>query len=357
MSTPFQLATMIETVAPRLHPALVCRDNVESILAIARVLPSWQCAGFECRLGDPAPRADFGVHLRRTHGISIDEARLARETPPETPESAAWQRLRRFAHAWSERQTVVAQAIPAVSLEFDVHSPRPPRVAAPSIFFSIRFGLHRSGLADRTAVDACSSVAQAVLDALGADMADARHNLEQCFRVLLPRVPFLQLGVWLARPVNTFRICAPGLKLRDIRAVVRALRWPGPDDGYESRWRDLLQFGERGALHLDVGNELSAKIGIEVNFGEASASFRVDDPEDTRFFDYLVEHDMCLPEKRDALLSWVGGFRLNHGGDDAATAPLFLRTISHVKFVFQPDQDPQAKAYLAVGRIDDRTEH
>ena len=356
MSTPCQLATMIETVAPRLDPALVCRDNVESILSIARVLPTWQCAGFECRLGDAAPRADFGVHLRRTHGISIDEALLARQTP-DSPESDAWQRLRRFAQAWSERQTVIARAIPAVSLEFDVHSLRPPRVAAPSMFFSMRFGPYRSGPADGTAVDACSRVVRAVLEAVGADMADARHQLEQCFRVLLPRVPFLQLGVWLARPVNTFRICAPGLKLRDIRAVVRALRWSGPQDAYESRWRDLLQFGDRGALHLDVGSEVAAKIGIEVNFGEGSASLRVDDPEDTRFFDYLVEHDMCLPEKRDGLLSWVGGFRLNPDGGDAATAPLFLRTISHVKLVFQPDQNPQAKAYLAVGRIDDRTQH
>jgi len=67
MSSPCQLATMIETVAPHLDSALACRDNVDSILAIARVVPSWQCAGFECRLGDAAPRADFGVHLRRKH--------------------------------------------------------------------------------------------------------------------------------------------------------------------------------------------------------------------------------------------------------------------------------------------------
>jgi hypothetical protein len=357
MSTPYQLATMIEMVAPRLHPALVCRDNVDSILAIARVLPSWQCAGFECRLGDPAPRADFGVHLRRTHGIPIDGELLGEGGPLDSDPGEAWQRLRRFAHAWSGRQSIILQAVPAVSLEFDVHNPRAARVAAPSIFFSIRFGSGRPGRSNAGAVNACRAVVQAVLEALGVDAADAGHKLEDCFRVLLPRVSFLQFGVWLARSVNTFRICAPGLRLHDIHAVVHALRWSGPSDAYESQWRGLLQFGDTGALHLDVGSEVSPQLGVEVNFGEASASLNPHDPEDTRFFDYLVANDLCLPEKRDAVLSWVGGFRLGHRGSGADTAPLFLRTISHVKLVFQPDQAPQAKAYLAVGRIDRQTKH
>ena len=65
---------------------------------------------------------------------------------------------------------------------------------------------------------------------------------------------------------------------------------------------------------------------------------------------------MCLPEKRDAVLSWVGAFRIG-GPHDEAGAALFLRTVSHVKLVFEPDQPPQAKAYLAVGRVDRPTEH
>lgn len=357
MSPPYQLATIIEMVAPRLHPSLVCRDNVDSILAIARVLPSWQCAGFECRLGDPAPRADFGVHLRRRHGIPIDGELLGEGGPLDSNVGGAWQRLRRFAHAWSGTQSVIVQAVPAVSLEFDVHSPRAPRVAAPSIFFSIRFGSCWPSASNAGAVSACSAVVQAVLEALGVDAAAARNKLEDCFRVLLPRVSFLQFGVWLARSVNTFRICAPGLRLRDIGSVVRALRWSGPSDAYESQWRDLLQCGDTGALHLDVGTDVSAKLGIEVNFGEAAASLNPHDPDDTRFFDYLVDNDLCLPEKRDAVLSWIGGFRLGHGGVAGDSAPFFLRTISHVKLVFQPDQAPQAKAYLAVGRIDRQTKH
>ena len=346
MSTSTPLATMIDIVAPRVDPALVCRDNMDSIRAIARVISSWQCAGFECRLGNPAPRADFGVHLRRTHGIPIDAERLGDDGSGERDTGAAWQRLRRFAGAWSGRESILWRAVPAVSLEFDVHSPAPPRITAPSIFFSMRFSAREK-----------ARVMQSVLEGLGVDAAGAAHKLEECFRVLLPRVPFLQLGVWLARPVDTFRICAPGLPLRDISDVVRALRWSGPSDAYQAQWRDLLQFADRGALHLDVGTGIGAKLGIEVNFGEASASLNPHDPEDTRFFDYLVEHDLCLPEKRDAVLSWVGGFRLPGDESEPATMPLFLRTISHVKLVFQPNRAPEAKAYIAVGRVDSQTRH
>ena len=346
MSTATQLATMIDIVAPRVDPALVCRDNMDSIRAIARVISSWQCAGFECRLGNPAPRADFGVHLRRTHGIPIDAELLGEDGSRESETGEAWRRLRRFAGAWRGRESILWQAVPAVSLEFDVHSPAPPRIAAPSIFFSMRFAAREKG-----------RVMQSVLESLGVDAAGAAERLEECFRVLLPRVPFLQLGVWLARPVDTFRICAPGLPLRDINDVVRALRWSGPSDAYHPQWRDLLQFADRGALHLDVGTDICAKLGIEVNLGEDSASLNPHDPEDTRLFDYLVENDLCLPEKRDAVLSWVGAFRLPGGESEPETMPLFLRTISHVKLVFQPDRAPEAKAYLAVGRVDSQTRH
>lgn len=342
MSTSHQLAPMIETVAGHLRPSLVSRDNLESILGIARGVPSWQCAGFECRLGDPAPRADFGLHLRRQHGI------------PDT--SAAWQRLQPFAHAWSDRATLVSQAIPAVSLEFDVHDRDAADAVAPSIFVSMRFGPRGAARSRTRALLDCGVVVGSVLDALGVDAGGARDTLFRSVGVVLARVPFLQLGVWLARPVDTFRICAPGLPLRDIPGVVHALGWSGPGDAYASRWRDLLEFDDRGTLHLDVGNGIAPRVGIEVNFGERSASWQRHDPDDTRVLDYLVDKDLCLPEKRDALLSWVGAFRIGDRHDEDGAA-LFLRTVSHIKLVFEADRAPQAKAYLAVGRVDRPTTH
>ena len=356
MSTSYELDAMIQTVAARLDPALVCRRDVDRSLAIARFLPRWQCAGYECRLGDPAPRADFGVHLRRSHATTIDRAILAQAEPGEHSQ-AAWRRLDQFSRVWSERLTPISRAVPAISLEFDLHSSS-ARLAAPSVFFSIHPGRVGAPAGSGRAAGVCSHVVRGVLEALGVDVGRSRRTLEGCLDVVLSRVGFLQFGVWLARPVDTFRVCAPGLPLSEIQALVKALRWAGPADAYQSQWRDLLQFGDRGTVHFDVGEGVSAKLGVEITFGESSASFQRDDPEDTRLLDYLVEHDLCLPDKRDALLSWVGGFRLaSRGPSDAEAAPIFLRTISHVKLVFQPGRAPEAKAYLGLGRIDGQTAH
>ena len=113
MSTSYELDAMIQTVAARLDPALVCRRDVDSSLGNARFLPRWQCAGYECRLGDPAPRADFGVHLRRSHATTIDPAILAQAEPGEHSQ-AAWRRL-------DSVQSRLGGAVDA-----DSHEPCPP---------------------------------------------------------------------------------------------------------------------------------------------------------------------------------------------------------------------------------------
>ena len=140
MATPYELAPMIEMVAAHLRPALVCRDNVESMLSIARGVPSWQCAGVECRLGDPAPRADFGIHLRRQHGIPVDAQRPGGAAPPRRPlpvpgsgcvdsrtpgpmATRSWRRPSRPCRSSSTCTTATAR-----------------HAAAPSIFSSMRFG-------------------------------------------------------------------------------------------------------------------------------------------------------------------------------------------------------------------------
>jgi hypothetical protein len=358
MPTPYALETIITAVAPRLDPALICRDNLSAILAIAYFLPRWQCTGFECRLGNPEPYADFGVHLTRADWIATESADVANAKPFNAASRDVWWRLHRFADVWAETQSLVSQAVPAMSLEFDVHRPA-AALAAPSIFFSIHPGpCGPEAPTGNKVVDTCSKVAQALLEVFAVNVSDDVPNkLEECFKVLLPKVPFVQFGVWLARPTDTFRICAPGIPLLEIQPVLNTLQWQGPTDAYESYWRDLLQFGDKGSLHLDIEKGVSAKLGIEVPFDDDSAYMKKDNPESTRFFDYLVKKNLCLPEKRDAVLSWVGGFRLrsNWAAFGTEAKPSFLRRVSHVKMVYEPDQAPRAKVYLSVGRVPDQT--
>ncbi|MEO7275963.1 MAG: hypothetical protein ABIX28_21290 [Vicinamibacterales bacterium] len=348
MAAPHPLAEMIELVAPRLDAALISRDNIDRIIALSRDVPHWQCAGFECRLGEADPGADFGIHVRRRDGLA---------GPAASPSPDAWRRLEQFSRQWTAARSLLALAIPAVSLEYDVSDPHASPQTAPSVFFSIHPGpCHPRQSSSDSVAGACHTVVKTVLEALGVPSAHADETLDRCCRVLLPRVPFLQFGVWLTRSLTTFRVCAPGLPLSEIRPVVRELGWLGPADAYAARWRDLSSFTDRVSLHLDVGERVGPRLGVEVGFAEASAAFDPHDPDDTRFCDYLVNTGLCLPEKRDALFNWVGGFRLRSPAD-ADSSDLFLRTISHIKLVYQPYRAPQAKAYLAVGYVPSGIEH
>jgi hypothetical protein len=358
MPTPYALEAIIAAVAPRLDPVLISRDNLNTILAISYSLPLWRCAGFECRLGTPEPHADFGVHLRREDWIATESVVVANAKPVNAASGDVWWRLHRFAEVWAETECLVSQAVPAMSLEFDLHR-QPAPLAAPSIFFSIHPGpCGPQTSASHKAVNTCSKVVRALLEVLAVNVLDdVQHKLEDCLKTLLPKVSFLQFGIWLARPADTFRICAPGISLLEIKPVLNALQWQGPTDAYETCWCDLLHFTDKGSLHLDIGKGVSAKLGIEVPFDDDSAYMKKDNPESTRFLDYLVEKNLCLPEKRDAVLFWVGGFRLSSKSAASSTKvdPIFLRRVSHVKMVYEPDQAPKAKVYLSIGQVPDQT--
>jgi hypothetical protein len=354
MLTPYSLERIITAVTPRLNPTtLICRDNLNVILGIASFMPHWQCTGFECRLGNPEPYVDFGVNLRREDCMATNWTVIANAKTIDAGSREVWRRLHGFAHVWAQTQSLLSQAISAISLEFDVRRPQAALVA-PSVFFSIHPGPCGPEVsAGCNGVDTCSKVVRALLEVLVEHVSDGVLNkLEECFKVLLQKVPFLQFGVWLARPTDNFRICAPGIPLVELRRIVHALQWEGPANAYESHWCELLEFGEKGCLHLDIGKVVSAKLGIEVPFDDSSVCMKREDRESTRLFDYLVQKKLCLPEKRDAVLSWVGGFRLSINGTASCgeETPIFLRRVSHVKIIYEPDEAPTAKAYLTVGR-------
>jgi hypothetical protein len=347
MLTPYSLERIITAVTPRLDPTMICRDNLNTILRIASFLPHWQCTGFECRLGNPEPYVDFGVQLRREQWMANNSAVIASAKTINAASRDVWRRLHRFARVWAQTQSLLSQATSAISLEFDVHRPQPALVA-PSVFFSIHPGPRGPEVpASYNAADTCSKVVRALLEVLVDHVSDSVLNkLEECFKVVLEKIPFLQFGVWLARPTDRFRICAPGIPLVEVQRIVNALQWEGPADAFESYWSELLQFGNKGCLHLDIGKVVSPKLGIEVSLDDR------DDTESTRFFDYLVQKKLCLPEKRNAILFWVGGFRLSRNGAASCgeETPIFLRRVSHVKLVYEPGKAPMAKAYLTVGR-------
>jgi hypothetical protein len=74
-------------------------------------------------------------------------------------------------------------------------------------------------------------------------------------------------------------------------------------------------------------------------------------------FSRLEERGLCEPGKRDAALAWPGYDTFWTAPDrwpvgELGAEGFCVRTLSHIKVVDQPGQDPEAKVYLAFGYSD-----
>ena len=109
----------------------------------------------------------------------------------------------------------------------------------------------------------------------------------------------------------------------------------------------LLAGTERPHLSFDISSEVLSRLGMEGSFLRQPKR----EPRWAELLARLVEHGLCTPEKRDAVLAW--------GGNDSYwTAPdawpvemrgksgFCIRALSHLKIVGDFNQPPHAKAYL-----------
>jgi hypothetical protein len=129
----------LRPVAASVPPQLISPSAFCDIDCVARVLPAtlaYNMFGFECRLAEMAPRADFSVlagascgreSLAGLHPTSTLPARLM--TDPK------WRRVTDFAVQWADPSSPLYRAVDSVWLEFDVDG-APPVIPIPSVFFA-----------------------------------------------------------------------------------------------------------------------------------------------------------------------------------------------------------------------------
>ncbi len=114
----------------------------------------------------------------------------------------------------------------------------------------------------------------------------------------------------------------------------------------------LFQGVDRLHLSFDLTTEILPRIGIEGSYARQPER----EPRWGETFERLVEAGLCDPGKRDAALAWSGY-------DTFQTAPeawpaaagrrgFCVRSLSHLKVVCRPDRPPEAKVYLAFGRLE-----
>lgn len=356
-------------VDPARPPSLISEAQLANLHAIARLLPSalTEFFGFECRLGDPDPRADFLLCAKASEGGR--EVLAGQRAGARLSESLAadpiWQRIERFAALWADPRSPIYGKVENVWLEFDME--RAVARPAPSIFLGTQALRHPAvNAADAVTPTAATAPEDdhawffdAVLVALTGPEAARRLEpaLRRALAALPPGAQIFQVGAMLARDADTIRICVRGLSHPEAAALVRAVGWPGPLAEIDAVIADAFARADSVDVDFDIGTDVGPKIGLECSFLPTPPS----QLRQRAFLEHLVDTHLCTPAKRQGLLEWPRGFHERANADGwphdlrqrsaalgGTTLSAFVRWLYHVKLVYEPGHPLHAKAYLAV---------
>jgi lantibiotic modifying enzyme len=342
-------------LAPYRPESLISRAAMDDIKSrTARHLPAEMTGlyGFECRLGEPAPAADFLVCVG-----------------PDTEQWAALQQcaVGMTAPAWQRLATLLESGAPMATeihnmwLEFDlVAGPEADGDALPppSVFFGT------DALTAMPTGDAGDLPPQAtwLAEAIGTLRGDApaatqRRTVAQCLAALPASGRLFQIGMMLSRPEPFLRLCVRDLGTAEIAPYLAAIDWPGARAPLAALLQRLSPLVDHIRLDLDVTDGVLPPLGLECYITQPARTAE-------RFHalvQALVEDGLCRPEKAQGLMAWFG---ITHERRHAAIWPpsllrlkaalereeasVFRRWIHHVKITLDGKGGVSAKAYLAV---------
>lgn len=355
--------TLNLVVAPYIPPQLISPTHLSHIGEVACSLPGAISSffGFECRLGERVPRADFLACIKVADGGR--EILAGQHPTTDLPETlfndVVWQRVRLFSRHWANQESILYKQADNIWVEFDIDGP-PSNIPVPSLFFGPKRIQSRSASSPQSTIVAHPHqwITRTALPlVLGNFLPQAaEQKLFECFDALPVDAEVFQIGVMLARKSEVVRLCVRNIAPVQIPAYLARLGW----SGQEGRLRTLMTELSSGVgsinLNFDVSDRILPKIGLECYFDiPANPWVKLQ-----QFLDHLVGTGLCLPEKRDALFAYIGQScesnhelwptHLRHASRflNGKFLSAFFRTLHHIKIVYQPDSVLEAKAYLAV---------
>ena len=358
----------VRAAAPLGYPAgIFSAEGLARVEAVADQLPGRLTStfGFEVELGKPPGGADFALAVTGLHGGREMLAGSSDfEFPLASSEQPAWAAVRALSQAWADPLSGLDAELHNLALEFDL-TEGVEGVPPPNLFLGARSGISADSPMDRRREErSWAWLFDAALPVLRGRLSRSqRDTLGRCFHSLPSGSRAFQIGVMLARPAEALRVCILGLTYDKVSGYLEGIGWPADPQELDEQMAPLLERAESVIVDIDVADSVMPSIGIECFLGEENAGRGNGAPgtdQWSRFLEPLVEHGLCTPERRQALLDWP----LTAVESRARTWPAHLRDASrflgadlesslvramnHVKLSWRPDRPLQAKAYLRV---------
>lgn len=353
------LANYIDLLRPSLSQQLISDEQLSYIRAIAEVLPSAMTYffGLECPLSIPDARGDFLVCTTpEDSGFQILGDRHANLYLPDSLKAhPVWRQVQNFSHVWCEEGSALHEKVKNFWLEFDVDG-MPDPIPVPSCFFG------PGAVYPEPESTAYHWITRQGLQLLrNQDIStEIEHKLFQCLDQLPHNAYVFQIGTMLARKADAVRVCIRDIAPDQVGDYLRKLDWAGSVTELECWLKELSAFTERVDIGIDLGETIGAKIGLECYLSKQPKF----EPRWEVFLNYLVDKGLCVPQKREGLLTYPGSIREKDYQDiwspelrrlsqilGADYEVLFFKGLHHIKVVHQSGVDPVAKAYLSVQQV------
>lgn len=336
----------LRLMEPSLDPRLVSASAVEDMRQVARLFPVVKGFDMECRVGVTAPRADFLMRVLPTDPCYAALLESGAESPlPEALRAhPIWRRLGDFCRTWSQKNSSL-EGLGDIFLEFDVAEGPRRDVPVPCCFLDF---------ARSPGVEQLEQALAMLMEE--AFSPDVRACLRRCFAALPERGRIPSVGIMFPRDMQGFRYCAGGARTAGWLDYLERVEWPGSRSSLERALSDFTEQADRVELDLDVGASVGPKVGFELQMDPGRGDRG---PRWERLLQRFVDLGHCLPEKRDAVLSWIGHVheraRLDIWPENlrrmsreigGTAASVFTRRIGHMKVVYLPDRPLELKVYL-----------
>lgn len=335
------LVELLAASDPWLSEALVPLEARRRIAELAARLPAaWSRTCLECRLLPGEGQVDVLVCGSRGDGSQ----RALSAWLGAAADTAVLGSTRPFLRQWALPGSVLAESVPVVWLEYDLHAGG--AALDPFVFMTLAPGY--LGESDRTP-PASPGLPPAEVRALAEE--GLRHMLgaapdpaslatfERCAELLPPGGYMLHLTTMPQRGKRELRVSALLAAHADVIPWLRRIGWPG-DESMLRLVLDLVSHrGGQLAVHYELGDTVRAEVGVDYHLPVG--------PDQTpawgHFLDRIVDLGACDRVKGQAALDWMGDQRVDL---PAPGWPVRVHRRPAFKMRVRGDGTLEVKAYL-----------
>ncbi|MCB8948346.1 MAG: hypothetical protein H6653_10070 [Ardenticatenaceae bacterium] len=342
-----QMDAYLDVAGRYLPEALISAADFRNIRQLAAHLPIAPLTIFESHLGEGKEGLDFLI-CTPPHWVQQPEVRSLAASSP------AWQSITALCDQWltEPASAPFRQAMDSIWLEFDTSQQTEHQIEPGILFASMELSANQ--VQDQTQ----AQTIWATLAALCPNKVNSPEfvfHMEKIMKSLPPNGRIYALGDMAGRQSEYTRIAIAHISNTAVIPFLQNINWPGDFSQVATLLEQIKPFNSEVSLDLDVGSTIGSTLGLElVN------RHRFDRMWWQQLFAFLVNKELCTPEKSAALRQWPG--HSNETNNPAIwpnqllpTAHLqkpincfLVRFINHVKLVCRPNMPLQAKAYIAL---------